>query len=61
LIELEYKDNSRRDLTAEEAKRLNKLEAIADKLKHGENVQSGDVVTHALQVITKILILNRNN
>ena len=52
LIELEYKDNSRRDLTAEEAKRLNKLEAIADKLKRGENVQSSDVVTHALQGIT---------
>lgn len=29
------KDNLRRTLTAEEAKRLAKLEAIADKLKRG--------------------------
>jgi hypothetical protein len=29
------KSNPRRNLTAEEAKRLAKLEAIADKLKHG--------------------------
>jgi len=35
------KANPRRELTAEEAKRLNKLEGIADKLKRGENVQSG--------------------
>ena len=34
------KVNPRRRLTAEEIKRLNKLEAIADKLKCGENVQS---------------------
>ena len=32
------KENPRRKLTAEEAKRLAKLEAIADKLKRGENV-----------------------
>ena len=32
--------NPRRELTTEEAKRLNKLEAIADKLKRGENVQN---------------------
>lgn len=32
--------NSRRKLTAEETKRLNKLEGIADKLKLGENVQN---------------------
>ena len=31
--------NPRRELTAEEAKRLNKLQAISDKLKRGENVQ----------------------
>ena len=35
------KANPRRKLTAEETKRLAKLEAIADKLRRGENVQSG--------------------
>ena len=34
------KSNPRRQLTAEETKRLSKLEAIADKLKRGENVQN---------------------
>lgn len=34
------KANPRRELTAEETKRLNKLEGIADKLKRGENVQN---------------------
>ena len=34
------KANPRRELTTEEAKRLSKLEGIADKLKRGENVQS---------------------
>ena len=34
------KANPRRELTAEESKRLNKLEAIAEKLKRGENVQN---------------------
>jgi hypothetical protein len=34
------KANPRRNLTAEEAKRLPKLETIADKLKRGENVQN---------------------
>ena len=34
------KANSRHKLTAEEAKCLTKLEAIADKLKRGENVQN---------------------
>jgi len=33
------KANPCRQLAAEETKRLNKLEAIADKLKRGENVQ----------------------
>lgn len=42
------KANPRRKLTVEEAKRLNKLQAIADKLKRGENVQSGCRVTHKL-------------
>ena len=32
------KANPRRNLTAEEAKRLAKLKTIADKLKRGENV-----------------------
>lgn len=34
------KANPRRDLSTEESKRLNKLEAIADKLKRGKNVQN---------------------
>jgi hypothetical protein len=40
------KENPRRRLTAEETKRLNKLQAIAEKLKRDENVQSSDGVTH---------------
>ena len=39
------KANPRRELTAEEIKRLNKLEAIADKLKRGENVQNRQLQT----------------
>jgi hypothetical protein len=39
------KANPRRKLTTEEAKRLNKLEAIADKLKRGENVQNRQLKT----------------
>ena len=39
------KANPRRNLTAEEAKRLAKLEAIADKLKRGENVQNRQLQT----------------
>jgi len=35
------KVNPRRNLTVKETKRLEKLEAISDKLKRGENVQSG--------------------
>ena len=34
------KTNPRRTLTAEESKRLSKLEAIADKLERRENVQN---------------------
>ena len=34
------KANPRRDLTTEESKRLNKLEATADKLKRRKNVLS---------------------
>jgi len=34
------KANPRRQLTTEETKRLNKLEAIARKLKRGEKVQN---------------------
>ena len=37
--------NPRRKLTAEETKRLNKLEVIADKLKRGENVQNRQLKT----------------
>ena len=39
------KDNLRRTLTAEEAKRLARLEAIVDKLKRGENVQNRQLRT----------------
>jgi len=39
------KANPRRILSAEEAKRLAKLEAIADKLKRGENVQNRQLQT----------------
>ena len=37
--------NPRRKLTAEESKRLAKLEAIVDKLKHGKNVQNRQLQT----------------
>ena len=37
--------NPRRKLTSEEAKRLARLEAIADKLRHGENVQNRQLQT----------------
>ena len=39
------KVNPRRKLATEETKRFNKLEAIADKLKHGENVQNRQLQT----------------
>lgn len=39
------KVNRRRELNAEETKRLTKLEAIADKLKRGENVQNRQLQT----------------
>ena len=39
------KANPRRELNSEEAKRLNKLEAIAEKLKRGENVQDRQLQT----------------
>ena len=39
------KANPRRELTAEEAKRLARLEAIAEKLKRGENVQNRQLQT----------------
>jgi len=39
------KASPRRQLTAEETKRLAKLEAIAAKLKHGENVQNRQLQT----------------
>ena len=35
----------RRNLTVEEAKRLAKLEVIADKLRHGKNVQNRQLQT----------------
>tara|TARA_B100000902_G_C27001257_1_gene759995 strand:+ start:26 stop:751 length:726 start_codon:yes stop_codon:yes gene_type:complete len=39
------KANPRRTLTAEESNRLSKLEAIADKLRRGENVQNRQLQT----------------
>jgi len=45
LQERTEKANPRRKLTVEEAKRLNKLESIADKLKRGENVQNRQLQT----------------
>ena len=39
------KANPRRKLTSEEEKRLAKLEAIANKLKRGENVQNRQLQT----------------
>ena len=39
------KVNPRRKLTTDETKRLNKLQAIADKLKRGENVQNRQLQT----------------
>ena len=39
------KANPRRELTDLETKRLNKLEAIAEKLKCGENVQNRQLTT----------------
>ena len=39
------KASPRRELTAEESKRLNKLEAIAEKLKRGDNVQNRQLQT----------------
>ena len=39
------KANPRRKLSAEETKRVNKLEAIADNLKRGENVQNRQLKT----------------
>ena len=39
------KTNPRRELTADEAKRLAKLEAIADKLRRGEHVQNRQLQT----------------
>ena len=39
------KANPRRKLTAEESKHLSKLEAIAEKLKRGENVQNRQLQT----------------
>jgi hypothetical protein len=39
------KESPRRKLTVEEAKRLSKLETIADKLKRGENMQNRQLQT----------------
>ena len=47
LQERNAKANPRRKLSAEETKRLNKLEALADKLKPGENVQNRQLNEYA--------------
>jgi len=39
------KANPRRELTAQETKRLEKLAVIAEKLKRGENVQNRQLQT----------------
>jgi len=39
------KANPRHKLTTEKSKRLRKLEGIADKLKHGDNVQNRQLKT----------------
>ena len=39
------KTNPRRTLTADEQRRLSKLEAVAEKLRRGENVQNRQVQT----------------
>tara|TARA_B100000242_G_C42660248_1_gene309926 strand:- start:59 stop:316 length:258 start_codon:yes stop_codon:yes gene_type:complete len=39
------KANPRRKLTSEEIKRLEKLERIADRLQHGENLQNRQLKT----------------
>jgi len=52
------KANPRRELTTEEAKRLSKLEGIADKLKRGENVQNRQLKT---QDTRKELRISRSN
>lgn len=39
------KSNPLRKLTVEETKRLSKLESLADKLRHGENVQNHQLQT----------------
>ena len=45
LLERIDKDNPRNTLTAEEERRLSKLEAIVSKLKRGENVQNRQLQT----------------
>jgi len=45
------KANPRRELTTEEAKRINKLEEIANKLKRGENVQNRQLQTWLSDII----------
>jgi hypothetical protein len=51
------KANPRRLLTAEEAKRLIKLERIADKLKRGENVQNRQLQTWLSHELASRLVL----
>ena len=45
LLERIDKANPRRTLTADQEKRLSKLERIAEKLKGGENVQNRQLQT----------------
>ena len=49
LKERTEKSNPRRELNAEESKRLSKLEGIADKLRRGENVQNRQLQTWLIE------------
>ena len=56
LLERIDKANPRSTLTAEEERRLSKLEAIVSRLKRGENVRSSDGVTHLLHTYYEVTI-----
>ena len=55
------KANPRRNLTVEEAKRLAKIEAIADKLKRGENVQNRQLQTWLSEDEYALILLSFNS
>ena len=55
------KANPRRNLTVEEAKRLAKIVAIADKLKRGENVQNRQLQTWLSEDEYALILLSFNS